>query len=120
MGSVHVDITGDEILQKEPPKPDSVPERPSTPVPPSIEQCAEMEKRRKMFERMERMEATRRRAEEALRKRQQELRERKERELKKHKRVGGGFIVPFDPPSRSKRRSSKSEDNAQAPTGSPD
>ena len=53
----------------------------------------ELNKRTKMYDRLQKMEATRRRAEEALRKKHQEIREKLAKERTKHRRIGGGFAV---------------------------
>lgn len=59
------------------------------------EQEMELEKRKRIADKIRKQQETQRRAQEAIRKLEEE-RKSEERERKKWKRIGGGFIVPFE------------------------
>jgi hypothetical protein len=59
------------------------------------EQEMELEKRKRIADKIRKQQETERRAQEAIRKLEEE-RKSEERERKKWKRIGGGFIVPFE------------------------
>lgn len=59
------------------------------------EQDMELEKRRRIADKIRKQQETERRAQEAIRKLEEE-RKNEEKLVKKWKRIGGGFIVPFE------------------------